>query len=204
MRLELTGRHVTITPTVRKLVEQRLQGILRLLNDSAVSAQVVLTKEKTRYHADVTLHARGEHFLHGEASGRDVGTALASAADKIDRQARRLKEKWKDHKRRGVSAARAAAAAPPSESRSRQPAVVPKPATGEVRRAPVDGEDETQQVRIIRARRYAVKPMSIDEAALEVGGSAEAFLVFRNASTDTINVLFRRPDGNLGLIEPEA
>jgi putative sigma-54 modulation protein len=59
-------------------------------------------------------------------------------------------------------------------------------------------------VRIIRARRYAVKPMSVDEAALEVGGGDAAFLVFRNAATDTINVLFRRPDGNLGLIEPEA
>ena len=59
-------------------------------------------------------------------------------------------------------------------------------------------------LRIIRARRYAVKPMSVDEAALEVGPSDEAFLVFRNASTDTINVLYRRPDGNLGLIEPEA
>jgi putative sigma-54 modulation protein len=64
--------------------------------------------------------------------------------------------------------------------------------------------EETQQVRIIRARRYLVKPMSIDEAALEVGDARDAFIVFRNASTDTVNVLFRRSDGNLGLIEPEA
>jgi putative sigma-54 modulation protein len=59
-------------------------------------------------------------------------------------------------------------------------------------------------VRIIRARRYAVKPMSVDEAALEVGVGHGAFLVFRNAVTDSVNVLFRRPDGHLGLIEPEA
>ena len=59
-------------------------------------------------------------------------------------------------------------------------------------------------MRIVRARRYAVKPMSVDEAALEVADGRDAFLVFRNATTDTINVLFRRPDGNLGLIEPEA
>ena len=49
-----------------------------------------------------------------------------------------------------------------------------------------------------------MKPMSIDEAALEVGDGDDAFLVFRNAATDAVNVLFRRPDGNLGLIEPEA
>ena len=57
------------------------------------------------------------------------------------------------------------------------------------------------EVRIIRTRRYAVKPMSVDEAALEVSADQGAFIVFRNASTDTVNVLFRRPDGNLGLIE---
>ena len=60
------------------------------------------------------------------------------------------------------------------------------------------------QIRIIRARRYDVKPMSVDEAAMEVGASRDAFVVFRNDATEQINVLFRRPDGNLGLIEPEA
>ena len=59
-------------------------------------------------------------------------------------------------------------------------------------------------MRIIRARRYAVKPMSVDEAAMEVADGRDAFLVFRNSSTEEINVLFRRADGNLGLIEPEA
>ena len=72
MRLELTGRHITITPTIRRLIQQRLAPMQRLLNDSAVSAQVVLTKLKSRVQAEVTLHARGEHFLHGAATGRDV------------------------------------------------------------------------------------------------------------------------------------
>ena len=59
MRLELTGRHITITATVRALVQARLAPMLRMLNASAVSAQVVLTKEKSRVRAEVTLHARG-------------------------------------------------------------------------------------------------------------------------------------------------
>ena len=184
MRLELTGRHITITTPIKKLVEQRIAHVLRVLNDSALSAQVVLTKEKTRAHADVTLHARGEHFLHGEATGRDVQAALGAAADKVDRQAQKLKSKWAKGKRQGISAAKAASAAPRPE-----------------RGGKGFGEE---QPRIIRARRYEVKPMSVDEAAYEVEGGGDAFLVFRNASTDTINVLFRRPDGNLGLIEPEA
>jgi putative sigma-54 modulation protein len=112
MRLELTGRHITVTPAIRRLIEQRLAPMLRLLNDSAVSAQVVLRKEKTRVHAEVTLHARGEHFLHGEATGRDVDTALSAAADKVDRQVRSLKSRWSKGKRQGVSAAKAASASP--------------------------------------------------------------------------------------------
>ncbi|HET9191604.1 MAG TPA: ribosome-associated translation inhibitor RaiA [Vicinamibacterales bacterium] len=191
MRLELTGRHITITPSIRRLIEQRLAPMLRLLNDSAVSAQVVLRKEKSRVHAEVTLHARGDHFLHGEATGRDVDTALSAAADKVDRQVRSLKSRWSKGKRQGISAAKAASATPRPERGAR--AFGSRAAAG-----------ESRVLRIVRARRYEVKPMSVDEAALEVVDGADAFLVFRNAATDTINVLFRRSDGNLGLIEPEA
>jgi putative sigma-54 modulation protein len=176
MRLELTGRHITISPAVRKIVERQLAPILRRLNDSAVSAQVVLTKEKARCRAEVTLHARGEHFLHGNGLGRDVATALAAALGKIESQAETLKGKWEARKRRAG----------------------PRVAAGEA--APV----EAQEVRIIRARRSAMKPMSVEEAALVVSGGKQQFLVFRNAADDAVMVLFRRPDGNLGLIEPET
>jgi len=206
MRLELTGRHITITATIRKLVEDRLAPMLRMLNDSAVSTQVVLTKEKTRVHAEITLHARGEHFLHGEATGRDVITALGAAADKVDRQVQRLKSKWSKGKRQGISAAKAASAAPRPERGGKGFSSAKGMATATRAAAAVarTGEGETRTLRIIRARRYEVKPMSVDEAALEVVDGEDSFLVFRNAANDTINVLFRRPDGNLGLIEPEA
>jgi putative sigma-54 modulation protein len=179
MRLELTGRHVAITPTIRKLVDEQLKHVLRMLNDSAVSGQIVLTKEKSRVHCDATIHARGEKFLHGEATGRDLEAALAGAVDKIDRQAQRLKGKWNERKRRGATPRKMVPVPPPSD-------------------------DGAGQARIIRARRYAVKPMTIDEAAMEVGNDANAFLVFRNAVNEEITVLFRRADGNLGLIEPET
>jgi len=192
MRLELTARHFAIPAPVRKLAEQRLGRVLRPLNDSALSAQIVVTKEKSRFHAEVTLHARGEHFLHGEATGRDAQSALKSSIDKIDRQVQRLKGKWTERKRQGISASKAASAAPRPEKGA---AVF---GTG------LEVRDNGGQMRIIRARRYAVKPMSVDEAAMEVADGRDAFLVFRNSSTEEINVLFRRADGNLGLIEPEA
>jgi putative sigma-54 modulation protein len=194
MRLELTGRHVTITAAIQKVVERRLARTTRMLNDSLVSIQVVITREKTRYHAEMTLHARGEHFFHAQATGRDVDTALGAAAEKLEHQVQKLKSRWTERKRRGVSAAKpgASAARPVRARRAFDTGVG------------AQGGDGERPVRVIRTRRYAVKPMSVDEAALEIGGEQGAFLVFRNDATDSVNVLFRRPDGNLGLIEPEG
>ena len=190
MRLELTGRHVTITPAIRKAVERRLARMERMLQDHIVSVQVVIGRLKSRHQVEMTLHARGEHFFHGAATGRDLAAALGGAAEKLEHQVQKLKSKWTERKRQGVSPARADSLAVALE----------RPAARTVAaRSSADGE-----VRIIRTRRYAVKPMSVDEAALEVGANDGAFIVFRNAFTDTVNVLFRRPDGNLGLIEPEA
>ncbi len=196
MRLELTGRQVRITPTLRDLVEARLVKLDRILHDSAVSMQVVLYQEKYRRRVEMTLHVRGEHFFHGTGSSTNWEIALNQAVGKINQQARKLKSKWDGRKRQGVSPAKAASAVPrPERARAWLPGREP--------REPVDGFEGRQQVRIIRARRYAVKPMSVDEAALEVDEARETFIVFRNAATDSINVIFRRSDGHLGLIEPE-
>ena len=188
MRLELTGRHIRITPALRQLVHDGLGKLERVLHDGAVSLQAVLSQQKHRHHVEMTLHARGEHFFHGAGKGKDWEAAINQAVDKVEQQARKLKGKWTEgRRRRAVSTARAAVSVRPAE------------------RGRLFSEDGLERgVRIIRARRTAAKPMSVDEAALEVGDNAGAFIVFRNASTDAVNVLFRRPDGNLGLIEPEA
>lgn len=190
MRLELTGRHLRITPGLRRLVEDGLPKLDRLLHDGAVSLQVVLYQEKYRHRVEMTLHARGEHFFHSTGSARDWETAINQGLEKINKQARKLKGKWTQGKRQRVSPAKAASAAPRPERAGR---------LFGAEAAAADG-----RVRIIRARRSASKPMSVDEAALEVGDAPASYIVFRNATTDTVNVLFRRTDGNLGLIEPEA
>jgi putative sigma-54 modulation protein len=182
MRLELTGRHLAVTPGMRALVEERIDHTLRWLNDSALSAHVVLTRERARIRAEVTLHARRERFLHGQATGQNVELAINAAADKVDQQARKLKGK-RDGRKRGPSAIKAA----PEIS----DAAVARPAARPRRR-------------IIRARTYEVKPMSVEDAAVEIDDAADGFIVFRNSATDAVTVLYRRADGNLGLIEPEA
>ena len=193
MRVELTGRHVEITAPLRQLIDRRLAKLERLLNDSVVSAQVILTREKYRHLSEVVIHARGDHILRGTGQGNNWPLSMRQAAQKIEQQAQKLKGKWTEGKRQGVSASKAASAAPRPE---RGAAAF---GTGLSQR-----EDGAPQMRIIRARRYAVKPMSVDEAAMEVVDGRDTFLVFRNSRTEEINVLFRRSDGNLGLIEPEA
>jgi putative sigma-54 modulation protein len=185
MRLEISGRHLTVAAPARKFAEQRLAHTARLLNDSVVSGHVVLTKERAGIHAEVTLHVKHERFLHGAATGADAQVAIGLAVDKVERQAAKLKGKWDGRKRRKPTAARVAAAATAT-------AVRPS-ATGSSNGAR----------RIIRARRYAVKPMSIEDAAAEIGDGTDAVIVFRNSASDTVTVLYRRSDGHLGLIEPE-
>ena len=105
MRLELTGRHIDITPALRRLVTAKLSKLERLLNHRAVSAQAVLSREKHSVRADITLHARGEKFLHGVGNADGWETSIGEAIDKISQQAQRVKSKYTDRKRRGVKGA---------------------------------------------------------------------------------------------------
>jgi putative sigma-54 modulation protein len=182
MRLELTGRHVEVTPDLRKQVEKGLGKLDRRLEGGIVSVQAVLTLEKYRHASEFTVHTRGDHFLHGIAATNSWTSSIAGAIEKIEQQLVRMKGKWQGRKRRAVS-------------QRVVPMELPPPS------APVQ---ERKARRIRRVRRYAVKPMTVDEAALVVESGDDAFLVFRNAATDAVSVLYRRKDGDLGLIEPEV
>jgi putative sigma-54 modulation protein len=182
MRLELTGRQVEITPILRKKVEKKLAKLDRLLTGGIVSVQAVLAQEKYLRRAEITVHTRGEQFLHGIAASNDWETSINDCVEKITQQLQKVKGKWQERKRRATSV-RTLPAAPPDGT-----AVPP---------------ERPRRPRLRRVPRYPVKPMSVDEAALAVEGGDDTFLVFRNAATDSINVVYRRKDGNLGLIEPE-
>ena len=106
MRLELTGRHVDITPDLRKLVEKRLAKLDRLLKGGIVSAQAVLTREKYRHMAEFTVHARGDHFLHGVGQRQRLGDVGQRRGREDRAAAGKVKGKWQERKRRATLAAR--------------------------------------------------------------------------------------------------
>ena len=84
MRLELTGRHVDITPALRRLLDTKLSKLERVLDHRALSAQVVLSREKHRHRADITLHARGEKFLHGVGDATNWEASITQAIGKLE------------------------------------------------------------------------------------------------------------------------
>lgn len=177
MRLDITGRNVSVTPAIRQLTTRRLARLERVLNDAAVSATVTLSKEKYRLRTEVVVHTRGDHTLRGNGESTGWSVSMRQATDKIEQQAQTLKGKWNDRKRKGRSVGRQMVDAP-----------VLAPA------APAP--------RVVRAR-YPVKPMSIDDAALRLDGGGDTFVVFRNTDTEGVSILYVRKDGNLGLIEPD-
>jgi putative sigma-54 modulation protein len=180
MRTLLTGRNVDITPGLRQVIDRGLGKLGRVLNDTAVSAQVILRQERHRCVTELTIHARGDHMLHGLGQGSAWPASLKSALGKVEKQAQRMKSRWNERKRQ---AADARAVTGPASAAVERPAGVP---------------------RIVRAPRSLVKPMAVEDAALRLVGSAEHFLVFRSATTDAVSILYRRKDGNLGLIEPDV
>jgi putative sigma-54 modulation protein len=180
MRVDITGRHVEVTPALKDLISKRLTALERVLNDAAVSALVIVTKEKYRYRVEMVIHAKGDHTLSGLGEGNSWPLAIRQAAQKIDQQAKKLKGKWNDRKRQAAKVVRNR-----------------KVANDQERAARADGP------RIVRATRYPVKPMSVEDAALRLDEVDDTFLVFRNSDDDAVNILYRRKDGNIGLIEPD-
>src|SRR3954451_3577218 len=176
MRLELTGRHVDITPALRRLVTAKLSKLERLLNDRAVSAQAVLSREKHSVRADITLHARGEKFLHGVGNGVAWEASIGNAIDKISQQAQRVKSKYTDRKRRGAKTA-------PIAGEAREAAAV-KPA-GPAR-------ERVRMPRILRATRQTIKPMSVADATREIDANGDGVVIFHDVERDTVSVLYRR------------
>jgi len=176
MRLAMTGRGVEITPELRKLVGRKLARLQRVLNDKGVSGQIELRLEKFRRVSELHVHVRGGHLLQATAAATTWEISLAGAADKIVQQIQKLKGKWQERKRESLPVRPLADAAMPA----------------------------AQVRRIVRTRRYAVRALTLEEAAQAVGPSTDAFVVFRNQGTDAISVLYRRKDGDLGLIESKA
>jgi putative sigma-54 modulation protein len=184
MSVECTGRNVEVTALLRELARERTERLERRLGGPAV-VRVVVSHEKHRFGAEVIASYRRRHWKAQEETAGDPLAAVALAFTKIDAQAKKDLGKRRDRKHR-VSPAELIRPSAPAAAGSEAAA----------RRA----------TRVVRAgqRRVAAKPMSVEEAGLRLDGSRQEVLVFRDSASEKLSILYRRGDGDFGLIVPEC
>jgi ribosomal subunit interface protein len=102
LKLTVTGRHVAIAETNRQLIRRKFRRLERVLNDSAVSAQFIVARERALHVCEVTLRARGDHTLHAVARHEQLPAAVNAVVEKVSQQAQRLVDRWKTRRRVGA------------------------------------------------------------------------------------------------------
>lgn len=178
MELTVTGKNMDVSDRVREYVEKKTGKLDRYLS-SIDSASIELTRESVkssedRHIAQLTVRVPGT-ILRAEERATDVFTAVDAVLDKMYRQIMRYKTR-----RRG-------------RGRPQQEELAP----------PIEADEEEISRRIVRTKRFVVVPMSEEEATEQMELLGHDFFLFLNADTGELNVVYRRRDGNYGLIEPE-
>ena len=179
MQVQVTFRHVEATEAVKQYAREKVGKIQKYL-DGPLDANVTLTVEKHRHEADVNIMTSGLN-IHGREVTGDLYSAIDLVMDKLETQVKRYREKLKGMSRRNRKGAE-------------------MPYKVDVVEAESVVEDSP---RIIMSKQLVAKPMDADEAAMQLDLSQDEFLVFINARTESLNVIYRRSDGNFGLIEPQ-
>lgn len=199
MRINVTFRHMEATDALREHAEKRVRRVAKYVH-RPIDAHVILSVVKRRHIAEVVLNADRTTMTAKEETG-DLYSAIDLASDKLEHRARKHTEKITNHKvssrsrRAQIDAVPAAAAALP-EGRAMPGLRI------DVLRADSFGRRKGPEV--MQSKRLPVKPMSVEEAVMQMDLMSNEFLVFRNAATDALAVVYRRKDGHYGLIEPES
>jgi putative sigma-54 modulation protein len=188
MKLIYTGRQVELAPAQLKKIETRYRKIGRLLDGKEErEAHVILSAERHLHHAEVTVNFHN-HQLVGIGSDADLFTAINAAADKLEKQAIKAREKWRDSFR----APRKPGVASPEG---------PVPEDVRARAARERDEEDVEERRVFRVNHlHRRKPMTLDEALLEMETGLD-YVAYRDAESERVSVLIRRRDGHFDLVE---
>jgi len=178
MKIDYIARKETLSEPVRQLIEKKTAKITKYFND-ILDIRVEVDQE--RHLNVVEFFVRGKDFdLQSKGQNKEITAAVQEAIDKLEIQARRAKGRLKDHKAR------------PRETEATWSVDVIEPESA-----------ASGSPRVVETISIPVKPMSIEEAVLQLEESTNDFLVFRNSTNDRVNVIYRRSDNHLGLITPE-
>jgi putative sigma-54 modulation protein len=177
MNIIVNGRHLEVTPAIRSYAEEKVSRFERYLHDISEAVVTLSIEKKFRHKAEVLLKVNGI-LIQAESVTDEIYSAIDEVSEKLDRQVKKFKEKLVSHRKSGSAKAVAAA------------------------KADEDAGPTAETGRIIKNKRFELKPMSPDEASMQMELLDKNFYVFINDSSGDINVIYKRQDGNFGLIEP--
>ena len=178
MQVNITFRGMDPTDSLKAYVQERIEHVEKYF-DRPVEVHAVLSLERYLHHADITIHA-GHFLLRGRVKSEDMYKSIDEASNKIERQVKRYKDKLRTTKHRKDAGA----------LKVRHDIYEPVPEVV-----------EASKPKVVKSTELVVRPMMLDEAIMQMDLMDNDFLVFTNVKTGDVNVLFRRKDGNLGLVE---
>jgi putative sigma-54 modulation protein len=192
--VKVTGRHLHVTPAINDYVTRKIES-LHLDYPRIIEAHVILEVEKYRHSAEVVLVCSNHITIEACEETNDMYAAIDAVVDKVCRQMRKYKTRlMKKHRPRKDIV-----------KHLEEHVLEPEPVALNGRNGNGSHDhdhDEEHHHPVVRSERYPVKPMYIDEAVLQLEMSTRQFIVFLNARSSRMNVLYRRKSGDFGLIEP--
>jgi len=176
------GKNLDVTQSFREHAEEQLQKLTRFL-DNIDEVLVTQSIQRNWHTVDVTVHAR-KMIFRAEERSTDMSASVDMCLDKLERQAKRLRDRLQRKHQRGSS---------------REESALPDDRDGSL-----DTGVDLDTPGIVRTKRFTMKPMTPEEAMLQLELLGHDFFVFQNGESEDVNVIYRRHDGNYGLIEPDA
>ena len=176
MMFKIIGKNVDVTDALKERVSKKLGKLEKFFNPQT-EAQVTMSVQRNRHILEVTIPLGGI-TLRAEVAGDDMYACIDKAEDILERQIRKNKTRLAKRLHSGAF---------------EQPNVF---------RAETFVEEETE-FNVVRTKKFAVKPMPVEEAILQMNLLGHEFFMFSNAETNQVNVVYKRKDGDYGLIEPE-
>lgn len=176
MNIAVYGKNIQLTDALKDITIKKI-GRLEKFFYNDINAKVVLSVERKKQKVEVTIPFNGR-ILRVEETSDDMYSSIDDVVEALEKQIRRYKTKLDDKKHINESI---------------------KFENIE----PLDDFEEQDEFKIVKTKKFAIKPMSAEEAVLQMDLLRHDFFVFLNADTEEVNVVYKRKDGNYGLIEPE-
>jgi ribosomal subunit interface protein len=196
MTLRISGKSISVGDTLRGRVSERTDEVLRKYFDGNYSGHITLSKDGFGFRTDCALHLDSGITLEADSNAADAYASADQALLMIEKRLRRYKSRLKDRSARKAYAASAALAEMDAPTLDAPSYVI---------EAPSDDHDEVAYSPVIIAEATtSLKRLSVSEAVMELDLTGAACIVFQHGSSGRVNVIYRRPDGNVGWIDPPA